>query len=109
MRVRIKVGTVGFFISDGKTKAGEVDLFGLEVVLARSEPGVVIFSHLLQEIAAEKVTKKLQNIFLERARKPTRQVGACLLFPPRRFLGLCRAPSVESSWQSDHTSGFHLE
>ena len=62
MRVRIKVGTVGLFISDGKTKAGEVDLFGLEVVLARSEPGVVIFSHLLQEIAAEKVTKKLQKL-----------------------------------------------
>ena len=62
MRVRIKVGTVGFFISDGKTKAGEVDLFGLEVVLARSKPGVVIFSHLLQEIAAEKNYKKLQKV-----------------------------------------------
>ena len=61
MRVRIKVGTVGFFISDGKTEAGEVDLFGLEVVLARSEPGVVIFSHLLQEIAAEKITKSCKN------------------------------------------------
>ena len=60
MRVRIKVGTIGLFISDGKTEAGEVDLFGLEVVLARSEPGVVIFSHLLQEIAAEKT--ELQNV-----------------------------------------------
>ena len=90
MRVRIKVGTVGFFISDGKTEAGEVDLFGLEVVLARSKPGVVIFSHLLQEIAAEKAElqkvlkmwakKVLKNCkrFLKRARKPTRQVGACL-------------------------------
>ena len=81
MRVRIKVGTVAFFISDGKTEAGEVDLLGLEVVLGRSKPGVVIFSHLLQEIAAEKITKNCKNckrFFLKRSRKPTRQVGACL-------------------------------
>ena len=84
MRVRIKVGTVGFFISDGKTKAGEVDLFGLEVVLARSEPGVVIFSHLLQEIAAEKVTKKVAKSakdFFKKSKKTDQTSRSLFVIP----------------------------